>query len=375
KLIDEIKTEFEFNEYIQNLNSAKIINFEYFGKIYNCFTNLIRNKISSMTAFSFYYFMNYLFEMREHNSEINPRIIEEQMIALKKIWKNEFYEKVTNCLQKYPFEFKISNDKLEEYNNEVINNPNIFVHSCMAISKENICKQMEFTSKHVLSLLFPNIDINENFPFICNKDDLCKKHDIDTLLNEIINEIKENKGYRFLNIVDNSKYLYSLHNEWKNHTLFQISFFSNEEILYKKIMNLSQIKLIPFDKLTIAHISQLFPLLEIKIRELAELVGVFTFKNRPFMQYKDPSSILIILLKDVYKNIKDFEPVNDIFFVYNVMYNSNSLNIRNEFIHGRKYIDESKLNIAFKLTLMSIYIIEKRIEKIKKYIENNKENN
>lgn len=140
-------------------------------------------------------------------------------------------------------------------------------------------------------------------------------------------------------------------------------------------MKSSQIKLIPFDKLTIAHISQLFPLLEIKIRELAELVGIFPFKNRPFMKYKDPSSILIVLLKNVYNNFKDFEPVNDIFFVYNVMYNSNSLNIRNEFIHGRKYINEPKLNIALKLTLMSIYIIEKRIEKIKKYFENNKEDN
>lgn len=375
KLIDEVKTESQFNQYIQNLNPAKIINLEYFFKICDKFTSFITSEISLITAFSFYNFMNYLFEMKEHNSEVNPRIIEEQMIALQKIWKDNFYEKVNSSLQEYTFKYKISNEKMEEYNKEIINNPNIFVIDCLPISKESICKQMEYTSQHALSLLVQNVDINENFPFICDKNDLCKKHDIDTLLNEIIKEIKENYGYRFLNILDNNEYLYSLHKEWKNEILLKISLFSQEQILYENIKNISSIELISFDKLTIAHISQLFPLLEIKIRELAELVGVFPFKNKPFMKYKDPSSILISLLKDVYYKFKDFEPVNDIFFVYNIMYNSNSLNIRNEFIHGRKYIDESKLNIAFKLTLISIYIIEKRIEKIKKYIENNKENN
>ena len=62
--------------------------------------------------------------------------------------------------------------------------------------------------------------------------------------------------------------------------------------------------------------------------------------------------------------IKDFGPVNDIFFVYNVLFNSNSLNLRNEFIHGRRYIEKYNLSFAFKLVLISIYLIQKRIDNI-----------
>ena len=47
------------------------------------------------------------------------------------------------------------------------------------------------------------------------------------------------------------------------------------------------------------------------------------------------------------------------------MYNSNSLNIRNECVHGRRYIAKNELRFAFKLTLFSLAIIIKRIEMIK----------
>ena len=48
------------------------------------------------------------------------------------------------------------------------------------------------------------------------------------------------------------------------------------------------------------------------------------------------------------------------------MYNSNSLNIRNECIHGRKYISDNSMQFAFKVTLLAISIIMQRIELITK---------
>ena len=70
------------------------------------------------------------------------------------------------------------------------------------------------------------------------------------------------------------------------------------------------------------------------------------------MKYRDPSSILIEILTDIYVNLKSFDVGGELLFVYNVIYNSNSLNIRNECIHKNW-----QLLFAFKLTLMCIHII------------------
>ena len=47
------------------------------------------------------------------------------------------------------------------------------------------------------------------------------------------------------------------------------------------------------------------------------------------------------------------------------MYNSNSLNIRNECIHGRDFLSGERLILAFKVTMLSIQMIENRIKLIK----------
>ena len=117
---------------------------------------------------------------------------------------------------------------------------------------------------------------------------------------------------------------------------------------------------------TLAHLTQLFPLLEVKIRELASLVGIVPFKERleDFMKYKDSSSVLRELLQEVYTELGSFENVPDLLFVYHYMYNGNSLNIRNECMHGRDYMNGSRLRFAFRLTLLAIYMIMYRIDVI-----------
>ena len=85
------------------------------------------------------------------------------------------------------------------------------------------------------------------------------------------------------------------------------------------------------------------------------------------MKFKVSNSILEEILNDIYEELGSFEVADDIFFVLNYMYNSNSCNIRNECIHGRKYLQGEPFEFAFKLTLICIYLIINRI----KIIENN----
>lgn len=51
-------------------------------------------------------------------------------------------------------------------------------------------------------------------------------------------------------------------------------------------------------------------------------------------------------------------------FIYHFMYNSNSLNIQNECIHGRDYLSDTNLRLAFRVTLLSILMLDRRIKKV-----------
>ena len=78
------------------------------------------------------------------------------------------------------------------------------------------------------------------------------------------------------------------------------------------------------------------------------------------MKFKDPSSILRELLDNIYRELNGFENAPDLLFVYHFMYNSNSLNIRNECIHGREYIEGNQIRFGFKVTLLALYMVKYR---------------
>ena len=94
---------------------------------------------------------------------------------------------------------------------------------------------------------------------------------------------------------------------------------------------------------------------------------IFPFKKKleDFMQYNDPSSLMREILSRIYDEQGSFENVPDLLFVYNLMYNSNSMNIRNECIHGRDYLRGSSLKFALTATLFALYMIIFRINTIK----------
>ena len=113
-----------------------------------------------------------------------------------------------------------------------------------------------------------------------------------------------------------------------------------------------------------AHVTQLFPLLEMKLRDLARNEGYFPFKkeNVEFMQYNDPSSILREIIIASCKDLHGFDPVPDLYFIYNCMYNTNALNIRNEVVHGRGFLSQNGLHYALRITLLCILMVEQRLQ-------------
>ena len=75
------------------------------------------------------------------------------------------------------------------------------------------------------------------------------------------------------------------------------------------------------------------------------------------MQYNDPGSLLRELLIMIFTEQHSFENVPDMIFIYNIMYNGNSFNVRNECINGRDYLSGDGLKVAFRATLFAIHMV------------------
>ena len=229
---------------------------------------------------------------------------------------------------------------------------------------------MIHTSEHPLSHLFRGMTLSPIFP--TEKDKIVyERHDIDKMLLEYINELMCKKGYKLLNQLESEVFVSSLHERYKMNTESALSMFIKEEDLYNAVRAETKIKLLPyFNTISVAMVTQLFPVLEVKIRELVTLFGIFPFKKNidEFMQYNDPSSLLRELLTMIFDEQHSFENVPDLIFIYNIMYNGNSCNVRNECIHGRDYLSGGRLRFAFRATLFAIHMVEFRINTIKENI-------
>lgn len=191
------------------------------------------------------------------------------------------------------------------------------------------------------------------------------RHEIDNLLKQLVENIKSEKAYKFLNNMETDAHIRAIHTRQKLYAEMLAATLMQEEKMYNRIAEKSEYTLIMYDEnLKLAHITQLFPILEKVIRKLAITIGYVPFKENKseFMKYKDSSSILREIISDIFSVSKSFENVPDLFMAYNFMYNGNSLNIRNECIHGRNYLSGRSLRFGFRITMIIINMLYQRLE-------------
>ena len=165
---------------------------------------------------------------------------------------------------------------------------------------------------------------------------------------------------------------------YESNTQLYMAFFSDVQTLYDKLKNeMPEYNLMDFDGANLfpAHLLQLFPILENKIREFGVFFNIVPFKENlnEFLHMKDASSVLQQILMGIYSETGSFDGLEDFFFVYQSMYNGNNLNIRNEACHGRDYLEGSRLLFAFKVTLFCLNLILNRINSIKNKTQIQKE--
>lgn len=373
KKIENIENISELLQYLVNEDIPKQIDNEYYLLTIKAFERYIESCNGIEIAYLFYNFMVFLINVNATNQNVDKKLIKQHMIFAQQLWEEKYYKDQCSNLQSFEYTTSLEKKEVESYNEQIVKNPIFAAENCISAEKEFICNIMKMVSENPIRYLSSSISLTPVYPIKINGVN-CDKHDIDIMLRSIIDDINRTMSYKFINSLETDIYLTAVYESYKNNANITAELFTKEEEVYRFISEETKYELIPYEyNLKLAHLTQLFPILEIKIRELGSLTGIVPFKENltNFMQYKDPSSVLRELLQEIYSELKGFENVPDLLFVYNFMYNSNSLNIRNECMHGRDYLSGKRLKFAFKMTLLAIYMVIFRIKIIEEHKEGN----
>ena len=366
KTISDINDIPNLTQYLENDDIAIHINQSYYNETKDKFLDLTKDVNDILVANLFYQAMLFLITVNQTNQIVDKRIVKQDMINLQEDWQKNRYQEQTKNLHEFTNSIQISTEEVEKYNKSILDNPIIVANSTVLTKVDDLISVLERTSNHSLMYMFSRIEINNIFP-IKDTGINFDRHETDNILRKQVEKIIEKYGYKFINIKDADIYVSAVHNTYINNVYFVINLFNKEKELYELLEKIIGVRLIPFnEQISLGHLTQLFPLLEMEIRKLGKLFGIVPFKEnvREFMKFKDPSSILRELIEDVYEELDGLESAPDLLFVYHFMYNSNSLNIRNECIHGREYFESYMLKFAFKVTMLALYMIRYRINLI-----------
>ncbi len=368
ELIDNIH---DLKMFLSNDDIAKEITQPYYDMIMPKFLLMLDNPRHQLIPYLFYTAMLFLIKLNKTNQSVDKRIVKKDMIELQECWQNGIFEEQCKNLQEFEVKTPIETKEVEALNKAILANPILIARQCMISSIDEMINKMMVISEHPLLYMISRMILSPIYPYggdTINYDN----HDIDINLKLQIEDIKSKYGYKFLNVLETDQYVIAIHEAYRTNADILIPLFREDEKLYSILEEELEVKLLPYSKdLQLGHLTQLFPHLEVQIRKLGTIFGIVPFKEKTdeFMKFKDSSSVLRGMLKDIYQELGSFENVPDLLFVYHFMYNGNSLNIRNECLHGRDYLSGNRLGFAFRVTLLAIDMIVYRIKAIEKSIE------
>ncbi len=365
--IINIERAHEFIDYCRNDFVVNGIRNETLKITYDKFTSFIEKEDNSASiSMLFYYFMQLLLRLSSNLYIDKPRV-KQLMIWLQQLWQNNYYDRCLKLMHTIGSSVSISNEEINKINKVFIEKTLLGALYCFPIKKESLLDLMSMHSETAVSLFCSKLDITRMFPVENNK--VLDRHNVDNAFIQLVRDLITQKGYKLSNYIEPEVLYREIYNDFIRNTQMYMAIFNQEQTLYKEIQNrLSEYSLIDFDgRIYLAHLTQLFPILENKIREFGMYCNIVPFKEKTdeFLHMKDASSVLQQILMDAYSETNDFLNVVDFFFVYQSMYNGNCLNIRNECAHGREYISSNSLFFGFKTTLICLKLILDRIDQVK----------
>lgn len=369
--VDKITDAHSLNSYITDEEIVSIIDKEIFYKISDKFDEIILAETAEKPIFLASIFLDYLLFLIKikNNRNIVSHEVSTEIIYIRGLWQDIYFEKCAKSMDFYENSINIPSEDVANLNLEMIEKPLAYACSCLTIHEKSLIETMISLSENPISSLFKNITISKDFPFE-RKILLDEKHPVDMIVKDAVEKLCNKNQHRFLNILSVEEYVSGIYKQITDMFNFYFYLFINTEKLYHSICdNNPRYTFIEFsDKPTLAHLTQLFPVLENKIREIGEVFGISPIceKKDKYSKLKEPSPILSKIIKLCYDETGKLSYAGDFLFIHFSMFAENGLNIRNECVHGNNYsTKDSNINFAFKITLFCLHLLDYRLELIR----------
>ena len=360
--IGQIENLNTFIDFLKDEYIKKNVNLQIIDRVMKIFYALIRKNEGNMQISScFYWMISFLVSAK---AKVNDELISSYILDILNIWNEEYYEKMHSLLQVHSYETSIKSEEIDKYNKFFIENPLICLKSEFSWNENTILREMRTTSEYALTAMFREntIYIDKFVPYI-KKIDLTQKDSFDNVICKYLEDMQIKYEEQLLN--SNMKPIAYLGSLYKHYSFLLSTFVTtiNEEnykIMYEEIeKGFLKYSLLSYpEKIKVGHITQLIPLVELLIRELGVKNNIIPFKekNNQIHVMKDSSTILLAIIKKKFKENNNFENIEIYMYLYNYLYNVNSLNIRNELIHAREYLDnKNHMKFAFRVLIIGIF--------------------
>lgn len=365
--IENITQEHEFREYIKNKRISNLIDNSMFSNVAEKFNLIVADEKVRDVAGLFICYFKFLLRIK-NNKNINSREISSEILRIRTLWQTEYYGNAVNSLGHFQSgPFSIPTEVVDNYVYSILCNPFNLALSACKLDEDMLISCMSDISEHALLTLVSRVRITEDFPYE-EKLKIDDKHPVDI---QYLNEVKkaiEQKGYKLLNSLKPYEYVNGLYQRITSEIQIRIHLLNNVEPLYSAVVDQnSEYQFIEYsNEPLLAHITQLFPILENKIRFLGEMLNIVPVCEKEELSHrlKEPHSIINIILDEVSTLTGSISGAADLFFIHFCMFGENGLNIRNDCIHGNGYQNKEQLSFAFKVTLICLYLVGCRCQSI-----------
>lgn len=357
-------------DFCKFLNQKKLVNTlteTQLKKIKSKFWNLL-NEDETDTMYLSDLFIDYSKFLSKcfDNKNLNKSLLNIEIIRIQLFWENNVYPRSTKQMIEEKIETTVSDEVINDLKEASITNPLTVVNQLLPLDEYNMFKQLNMNSETPMLSLFTRIKVEDIFPQKITNIDL-NRHKIEKYFIEYINGIKRKYQGLFLNNMETEKDLQRIFSYYEMDLSYL--FLLDKKQMYNKIIDSCKYSLDPYtEKTTLGLVTQLFPILEMKIRQVASYCGISPFKNNSFndvgVKYNDPSTLLIKIISTIYKGKGNLLSAQGFIFVYLTMYDSNFKNIRNNLIHARNFLKNADLDLALRCTLLSISVIDYYLNKV-----------
>lgn len=357
----------EFNDFITDIDIIHKSTKKTFEKISDFFEEGINQCEGVQIAYVFIIYLKYLLGIK-NNREIIATDISKEINYIRHLWQDEYMSKSLEAMQTVSKTISLNNEDVDEHNNNILNHPYAIAYNCMLLNNEKIFNTIDEITKTPVLTFVTNIEIKDDFP-ILPKVIIDDRHEIDMYYKDFVESINNENKYKFLNVFKIEELLPRIYNRIKYNINMDFGMFNKEEVIYSNIVEQNpEYSFIDYsNEPTLAHITQLFPILENKIREIGEFFGITPIREDidHFNKLKEPTSILKRIITDIYKETDSLELSADFMFVFFTMFAENGLSIRNNCVHGVSYNKKTnEIKFAFKITLFCLHLLDYRFNSL-----------